>query len=108
MFIQIYYFVNVLNKMEVLLCSVGHYLQNYTMNILLLSKFDKVFYVKWIFQVISYLVGKNFHLLNKTDLNKINTIFDELKSYINESFFGTRLNVKDKKLEKKIYIKNYT
>lgn len=108
MFIQIYYLINILNKNGsfIMFCwTLSTKLHNEY--ILLLSKFfDKVFYVKNknLPGNTSYLVGKNFHLLNKTDLNKINTIFDELKSYINESFFGTRLNVKDKKIRKEKYI----
>tara|TARA_B110000483_G_scaffold156428_1_gene185728 strand:- start:1207 stop:3510 length:2304 start_codon:yes stop_codon:yes gene_type:complete len=107
-FIQLYYLINILKKggSFIMFCWTLS-IELHNEYILFLSKyFSKVYLIKKpnVQGNVNYLVGENFKLLNKSDLNKINKIYDELKEYISESLFGNKLNIKDKKIRKDKYI----
>ena len=108
MFIQIYYLINILKKggSFIMFCwTLSTELHNEY--ILFLSKyFNKVYFIKNpnIQGNISYLVGDGFKLINKSDLNKINNIYDKLLEYISDSLLGTKINIKDKKIRREKYV----
>jgi len=114
MFLQIFYLINILKKGGncIMICSTlsTDMRKDY---ILFLNKyFDKLYLVKNtnisgdknISGNVSCIAGIGFKLLNKTDKNKFQEIYDELQDYIIDTIMGNNINILNKKIRQDKYI----
>lgn len=114
MFLQIFYLINILKKGGnfIMICWTlsTDMCKDY---ILLLNKyFEKIYLVKNtdisgntnISGNMSCIVGIGFKLLNKTDKNKFQKIYDELQDYIIDTIMGNNINILNKQLRHDKYI----